>query len=71
MHQRLAIENMFLNLNLLLHNLILKLTKNGCINFLMSETGISAPTTPSKLAIRVYQIMRKIKRDYLIYQISK
>lgn len=30
------------------------LTKNGCINFLMSTIGISAPATPRRFAIRVF-----------------
>lgn len=32
-----------------------RLTRNGCISFLMSDTGMSAPATPNKCAIRVLE----------------
>lgn len=40
----------------------LQLTKNGCINFLISLTGMSAPATPSRFAILVFiWRMRRLK----------
>lgn len=52
-------EKMIIKLNLKVKSIqdnnlvIISLTKNGCMSFLMSDTGMSAPATPSKCAMRV------------------
>jgi hypothetical protein len=59
--QKIVLKRRFPELSLLLI-----LTKNGCISFFMSATGMSAPATPSKLAIRVLRETKQIKNSVIV-----